>query len=209
VHHFEISGQYSRRFRLQFGQLFERTLGLIGIGDIGTRVARMCTNGFKMTVLACDPALSAAEIAERGAQKVDRLQDLLGASDVVSLHLPMAPANHHLIGAAELAVMKSTAILINAARGPLVDEIALAQALSAGQIAGAGLDVFEVEPPAPDNPLLRAPHIVLSPHTAGSTVETSRNLAISSAEIVRSVMAGRKPAGLLNEEVWEKRRPLS
>jgi D-3-phosphoglycerate dehydrogenase / 2-oxoglutarate reductase len=209
VHHYVISGQYSLRYQLQFGQLFERTLGLVGIGNIGRRVARICAEGFKMRVLAYDPGLSASEINARAAQKVDDLYDLLSACDVVSLHLPMAAANRHLIGSTELAAMKSTAILINAARGPLIDEAALAQALTAGRIAGAGLDVFEIEPPAPDNPLLRAPNIVLSPHTAGSTVETSRNLAIASAEIILSVFAGRRPAGFLNPEVWNKRRPLT
>jgi D-3-phosphoglycerate dehydrogenase / 2-oxoglutarate reductase len=209
VHRYVISGQYSLRYQLQFEQLFERTLGLVGLGNIGGRVARICAAGFRMRVLAYDPGLSVSEIRARGAEKVDDLHDLLSACDVVSLHLPMAAGNRHLMAAAEFAAMKPTAILINAARGPLVDEAALAQALTDGRIAGAGLDVFEIEPPTPDNPLLGAPNVVLSPHTAGSTVETARNLAISSAEIVLSVLAGRKPGGFVNPEVWDKRRPLT
>ncbi len=206
VHALVISGQYSARWRLQYEQLWERTLGLVGIGAIGARVAKICAQGFRMRVLAYDPGLSESEITERGAQKVEDLKTLLGESDVVSLHTPMTAASFHLIGAAELRAMKQTAILVNAARGPLVDESALAEALNAGRIGGAGLDVFEVEPPSPDSPILRAPNAVLSPHTMGNTVEAARNLAISSAEIVLAVMAGHPPVGLLNPKVWEKRR---
>lgn len=208
VHGLVIAGQYSARWRLQYGQLWERTLGLVGIGNIGARVAKICAQGFRMRVLAYDPGLSESDIKERGAQKVGNLKTLLTAADVVSLHVPMTAASFHLIGAAELRAMKPTAILVNAARGPLVDERALAEALNAGRIGGAGLDVFEVEPPSPDNPILSAPNIVLSPHTAGSTVEAARHLAVSSAEIVLAVMAGHPPFGFLNPEVWERRRSL-
>jgi D-3-phosphoglycerate dehydrogenase len=206
VHALVVSGQYSARWRLQYEQLWERTLGLVGIGNIGARVAKICAQGFRMRVLAYDPGLSESDIRERGAQKVGDMETLLGASDVVSLHTPMTSASFHLIGAAELRAMKPTAILVNAARGPLVDENALAEALNAGWIGGAGLDVFEVEPPPLDSPILRAPNVVLSPHTTGNTVEAARNLAVSSAEIVLAVMAGHPPVGLLNPEVWEKRR---
>jgi D-3-phosphoglycerate dehydrogenase len=206
VHGLVISGQHSARWRLQFGQLSERMLGLVGIGNIGARVARICAQGFRMRVLAFDPGLSESEIEARGAQKVGDLRALLEAADVVSLHTPMTAASFHLIGAAELQAMKPTAILINAARGALVDERALAEALHAGRIGGAGLDVFEAEPPSPDNPILRAPNVVLSPHTAGNTIEAARNLAVASAEIVMAVMAGHPPAGFLNPEVWGNRR---
>lgn len=209
VHGLVIAGQYSARWRLQYGQLWERTLGLVGIGNIGARVAKICAHGFRMRVLAYDPGLSASDIKERGAQKVGDLKTLLAASDVVSLHVPMTAASFHLIGAAELRAMKPTAILVNAARGPLVDETALAEALQTGRIGGAGLDVFEVEPPSPDNPILNAPNTVLSPHTTGSTVEAARHLAVSSAEIVVAVMAGHPPSGFLNPEVWERRRSLA
>lgn len=206
VHALVVSGQYSARWRLQYEQLWERTLGLVGIGNIGARVAKICAQGFRMRVLAYDPGLSESDIRERGAQKIEDLETLLGASDVVSLHTPMTAASFHLIGATELRAMKPTAILVNAARGPLVDESALAEALNAGWIGGAGLDVFEVEPPSSDSPILRARNVVLSPHTTGNTVEAARNLAVSSAEIVLAVMAGQPPVGLLNPEVWEKRR---
>jgi D-3-phosphoglycerate dehydrogenase len=206
AHRLVISGVYSARWRLQYGQLGGRTLGLVGIGNIGARVAKICAQGFGMRVLAYDPGLSEADIQARGAQKIEDLKSLLGASDVVSLHMPMSAASFHLIGAAELRAMRATAILVNTARGPLVDEGALAEALNARRIGGAGLDVFEVEPPSPDNPLLRAPNVVLSPHTAGNTVEAARNLALASAEIVLAVIDGNPPAGFLNPEVWRTRR---
>jgi D-3-phosphoglycerate dehydrogenase len=200
------NGQYSARFKLQFEQLSGRTLGLVGLGNIGSRVARICSAGFGMSVLAFDPALPADQFADRRAEKVESLAALLAAADVVSLHLPLTRETFHLIGAAELRAMKSTAILVNAARGPLIDEAALADALAQGVIAGAGLDVLETEPPAEDSPILKAPNVVLSPHTAGNTVEASRRLAVSAAEIVIAALSGRRPDNLLNPQAWENRR---
>ncbi len=206
IHALVKAGRHSERFELQFEQLSERTLGLVGIGNIGARVARICARGFDMKVLAFDPVLSAQEVGKRGATKVDTLQSLLADADVVSLHLPLTADTFHLIGRDELRAMKATAVLVNAARGPLVDEIALAEALRDGVIAGAGLDVLETEPPELDNPILSAPNVVLSPHTAGNTVETSRRLAVSSAEIVIAVLSGEKPDNLLNPSAWDRRR---
>jgi D-3-phosphoglycerate dehydrogenase len=206
VHNLVASGNYAARWQLQYEQLLGRTLGLLGIGSIGARVARICAAGFRMKVLAYDPGLSAEAVRERGGEKVDGLHDLLAQSDVVSLHLPYIRTTHHVIGAAELAAMKPTAVLVNAARGPLVDEAALVAALNEGRIAGAALDVFEVEPPPPDAPILTAKNIVLSPHTAGNTVDAARLLATASADIALAVFAGEKPAGFLNPEVWDKRR---
>lgn len=206
VHGFVRDGRYARRFELQFEQLLDRTLGLVGIGNIGERVARICSAGFRMRVIAYDPGLSESEIKSRGAEKAADLATLLAASDVISLHLPLTTTTRHIIGDEELRAMKPTAILVNAARGPLVDERALAAALHAGRIAGAALDVLEVEPPSPDNPILTAPNVVLSPHTAGNTAEAARYLALASAEIVSAVFSDRRPDNLLNPDVWEKRR---
>jgi D-3-phosphoglycerate dehydrogenase / 2-oxoglutarate reductase len=206
VHAAVVEGRYSARWELQYNQLLHRTLGLVGIGNIGTRVAGICASGFRMRVLAYDPALSAAAVRERGAEKVERLESLLAASDVVSLHLPLDAETRHIISRAELRAMKPNAVLINAARGPLVDERALAEALREGRIAGAALDVYEIEPPAPDNPILAAPNVVFSPHTAGNTFEAARNLAIASADIAIAVFCGRRPENVLNPEVWERRR---
>ena len=206
VHRLVTEGGYAARFQLQFGQLSGRTLGLVGIGNIGARVARICAGGFRMRILAYDPALSAEAVAERGAEKVDALAALLAVADVVSLHVPLTETTRHLVGRAELALMKPAAILVNAARGGIVDEPALAGALREGRLAGAGLDVLEVEPPLPDNPLLTAPNVVLSPHTAGNTVDAARHLALASADIVIAVLSDRRPEALLNPAVWDRRR---
>lgn len=206
IHELVKDGRYGARFELQFEQLSGRTLGLVGIGNIGARVARMCGRGFDMRVLAYDPGLSAAEVAERGASKVDDLDRLLAEADVVSLHLPLTADTFHILDRKRLEQMKPTAIVVNAARGALIDEPALAEALHAGVIAGAGLDVLETEPPLLDGPILSAPNVVLSPHTAGNSVEAARRLAVSSAEIVIAALTGQKPPGLLNPEVWEARR---
>jgi len=206
VHDLVAHGRYEVRWKLQYGQLTGKTLGLVGIGNVGARVAAICANGFKMRVVAYDPQLTAAAVATRDAEKIDDLRSLLGVADVISLHLPLTDESFHMIDRDALRAMKRTAILVNAARGLLVDESALTEALHEGWIAGAGLDVFESEPPGPDAPILRAPNVVLSPHTAGSTDEASRHLAIASAEIALDVIAGRQPSGLLNPEVWERRR---
>jgi D-3-phosphoglycerate dehydrogenase len=206
VHGLVASGRYAARWNLQFGQLLDGTLGLLGIGNIGARVARICSAGFRMRVLAYDPGLSAADVEARGGKKVDDLNALLAAADVVSLHLPLTKETRHVIGAAQLRAMKRTAVLVNAARGPLIDEAALVDALATGEIAGAALDVFEVEPPSPNAAILSAPNVVLSPHTSGNTVQAARALALASADIVLAVAAGEKPQNLLNPEVWTKRR---
>lgn len=206
VHTMVTGGRYSARWELQYDQLLDRTLGLIGIGNIGARVAKICSAGFRMRVLAYDPAVPEALVGERGAEKVEDLNALLSVADAVSLHLPLTQETRHVIGRQQLRAMKPTAILVNAARGPLIDERALAEALAAGWIAGAALDVFEVEPPADDNPILSAPNIVLSPHTAGNTVEAARYLALASAEIAIAVFENRRPDGFLNPEVWDSRR---
>lgn len=206
VHDFVARGDYAMRWKLHYGQLWERTLGLVGIGNVGARVARICAEGFKMRVVAYDPFLAADAIAARGAEKADDLQSLLKLADVVSLHIPLTDGTFHMISREQLRLMKPAAILVNTARGPLIDENALVEALTQGWISGAGLDVYEVEPPPPDAPILRAPNVVLSPHTAGSTDEAYRSLAVASAEIALDVIAGQRPSGLLNPEVWDRRR---
>ena len=152
-----------------------KTAGLVGLGNIGRRVADLL-RAFGAQVIYADayPAPPAIE-AELGARRVE-LDELLAQADIVSLHVPLNDATRHLIGPAELARMKPTAILINTCRGPVVDEaalaVALADALRDSHIAGAGLDVLEQEPPDPANPLLGLPNVVLTPHTAGVTYDT-------------------------------------
>lgn len=173
------------------GELGGRTLGLVGIGQIGARVARIA-RAFGMKVLAYDPAVAAAAIRARGARPA-RLDRLLAEADIVSLHAPALPATHHLIDAEALGRMKPGAYLVNAARGPLVDEAALARALASGRLAGAALDVLEGEPPDPESPIFRAPNLILTPHMAGSTRECLATIAAVAARDIAAVLQGKRP----------------
>ena len=169
-------------------------LGIVGMGRIGGAVARRA-RGFGMSVVYHNRSAAPELEAETGARRSE-LGALLSDSDFVSLHCPLTPATHHLIDRRALALMKPTAVLINSARGPLVDERALAEALAAGQIWGAGLDVFEREPEV-ERRLLALENVVLAPHI-GSATETARTaMARLCAEAVVAVLAGVEPANLV------------
>jgi glyoxylate reductase len=165
------------------------TLGLVGYGRIGRAVARRAA-GFDMTVLHHTREPTGV------AGWMERLDDLLGVSDVVSLHVPLTAGTRHLIGARELALMKPTAVLVNTARGPVVDEAALAEALERGQVFAAGLDVYEREPEVHPR-LLAAPRTVLLPHIGSATVATRTRMAWLAADGVRAVLAGERPDNLV------------
>jgi glyoxylate reductase len=167
-----------------------RTLGVVGLGRIGRALARRAA-GFGMDVVYAQPRPGADAAGRHLA-----LAELLAVADVVSLHCPLTPATRGLIGAAELARMKPTAILINTARGPIVDEDALAAALVAGRLGGAGLDVYAREPGVPDT-LRAAPRCVLLPHIGSATHETRARMATLCAQAVRAVLAGERPANLV------------
>lgn len=173
------------------GELKGRTLGLVGFGQIGRRVATIA-NAFGMQVIASDPALK-PEVIEAGRAHSVSLDTLLAESDIVSLHAPAIPATHHMIDAAAIAKMKRGAMLVNCARGSLVDETALAAALGAGQLGGAALDVLEGEPPDPVSPIYDAPNIVLTPHMAGSTTECLETIARTAGEDIARVLRGEAP----------------
>lgn len=170
------------------------TLGLVGMGRIGAAVARRA-RGFGMRVLYHNRRRDAS--AEEALGAVYRpLEDLLRESDAVSLHVPLTPATRHLIGARELALMKPTAVLVNTARGPVVDEAALAAALRAGRPFAAGLDVYEREP-AVEADLLTLPNVVLAPHLGSATTRARTDMALLCARAVVDVLAGRTPANLV------------
>ncbi len=173
-----------------------RTLGLVGFGRIAQLLARK-VSGFDMTVLAHDPLVDAQTFAEHGARAVD-LEELLAQSDVVSLHCPLTPQTHHLIDERALRRMKPTAVLINTARGPVVDERALIRALAEGRIMGAGLDVFEQEPLDPASPLLRLDNVVVTPHIAGYSSEYLESSWRLSVDTVLALAAGRRPRSCVN-----------
>ena len=177
-----------------------KVLGLVGIGHIGTRVAALA-RAFGMTVLATDPFLTEEEIARRGAAAVS-LDELLARSDIVSLHCPRDKDTLKLIDARALARMKRGALFITTARGGIHDEAALFEALQSGHIGGAGLDVWDQEPPPLDHPLLKLDNVVATYHTAGVSHEGRRNVAAIAAEQIAGMLKGGRPPRLINPEVW-------
>jgi len=163
-------------------ELCQKTLGIVGLGYIGKKVAKRAT-GFEMRPISYDPLVGAEEMARFCVEKVDSLEDLLRMADFITLHVPLIDATHHLIGREQFGLMKETAILINTSRGPVVDRKALLTALKEGEIAGAGLDVFEVEPPE-DEEFLALENIVVSPHIGAATHEALKKMTIQAAEII-------------------------
>ena len=181
--------------------LMGRVVGIIGFGHVGSRVAELCRGLFRMRVLACDPFLSADEVAARGGEKVE-LDALLAQAHYVSVNCPLTPQTRRMIGAREFALMQPGTIFINTARGFIHHEGALADALGSGHLAGAGLDVWDKEPPPPDHPLLTFDNVLASPHTGGVTVESRDNIARIAAEQMLEILDGHRPPRLLNPEVW-------
>ncbi len=182
--------------RAAFGAGFElhgKTLGLIGLGDIGARVARRAL-ACGMRVVAHDPLITPHHFAaaELGVTLAP-LDDLLGESDFISLHVPLLPTTRHLINAERLARMKPTAVLINTSRGGIVDEAALIEALRAGRLGGAALDVRALEPPEQPDPLAQFENVLLTPHIAGLTAESQARVCQAVAEDVLRVLRGEKP----------------
>ena len=205
-----------RRMRREIGYAREdvmgheirgKTLGLVGIGHIGRRVAALA-RAFGMEVIATDPFLSPEEIARRGAKAVS-FDELLAQSDFVSLHCPRDASTLKMMNADTFARMRKGAIFITTARGGIHDEAALVQALRSGHLAGAGLDVWDQEPPPLDHPLLAMDNVFATFHVAGVTHEGRRNVATIGAEQIVGLLSGERPPRLINPEVWpefEKRR---
>ncbi len=179
-----------------------KALGIVGFGRIGQAVARRA-QGFRMRILYHDPrSIDAGTERELNAESVD-LQRLLSEADFVCLHVSLSAETRHLISKAELALMKPTACLINAARGPVVDEKALVEALRTGRIAGAGLDVYENEPDLTAG-LVELENVVLLPHVGSATLETRTRMAATAAENLRTGLEGRMPPNLVNPEALSR-----
>jgi D-3-phosphoglycerate dehydrogenase len=191
--------------QLQGTELRGRILGVVGFGRIGRRMAEICGQGLQMRVITFDPYINQALAATTGVEIVDKLETLLDRADVVSLHSALTPETWHLIGQPELQRMKLTAFLINVSRGPVVDEIALIDALEAGQLAGAAMDVFDPEPPSPDNPLFRLPNVVATPHIASFTDLGRQAMSQGAVEQTLQVLGGNRPPFLVNPEAWPGR----
>jgi D-3-phosphoglycerate dehydrogenase len=178
-----------------------RTIGIVGIGNVGRRIAELCKGLLGMKVLAYDPYLSASEIAARGGEKVE-LDHLLRRSDYVSINCPLTKESRGMIGAREFSLMPPHAYFITTARGFIHDEAALLDALRDKRIAGAGLDVWSREPPPPEHPLLQFDNVLASPHTAGVTREARENMGRIAAEQMLGALDGRRPPRLINPEAW-------
>jgi len=184
--------------------VYGKTLGIIGLGRIGQAVARRA-RGFSMKALYTDARRAPARLERELGVRYVPMASLLRQADIVTVHAPLMPETHHLINASVLRRMKRTAILVNAARGPIVDEKALAAALRSGQIAAAGLDVHEKEPSVhPD--LLELENVVLLPHLGSATLETRTAMGLLAAKNCLAALAGKRPPCLVNPEVWRSRR---
>lgn len=178
-------------------------LGLVGLGRIGGHVAKV-TTAMGMRVAAYDPFMNTERAAQLGVTPIASLEELLGMSDIVSLHLPLMPETRHIMNAERFAQMKAGAIFINVSRGGHVDESALISALDKGHLFGAGLDVTDPEPPLLDNPLLYRENVVLTPHIASGTHAGRRRIFVDAMNQVLQVLNGEQPPSLLNPEVWSK-----
>lgn len=200
AHHSMRAGTWDRD-PLVGAELEGKALGIVGLGEIGRRVARM-GQGFGMHVLAADPHIATSPLA--GVTLVP-LPRLCQEADVLSLHMRLDASTHGIIDAAALAAMKPTAILVNTARGELIDEPALIAALAARRIAGAALDTFADEPLAASSPLRAMPNVILSPHVAGQTREALAKVAVAAADAILDELAGRRPPHIYNPQAYTRR----
>ena len=187
------SGEVVQRSNFLGFEMWQKTVGVVGMGNIGPRVARKWHGAFDARLLAYDPYAPSGAWADIPHERVGSLDELLPRVDLLTLHLPLTPETRHLVGRRELALMKPTAVLVNPSRGGIVDEAALYDALTSGGIFGAGLDVFESEPPTIANPLIGLPTLVATPHAAGGTYETQERSSLATAQQLLDVLAGKEP----------------
>ena len=174
---------------------WEKTVGVVGMGNIGTLIARKYHGAFNAKILAYDPYVPASRWSDLPHERVASLEAMLPRVDVLTMHVPLNEETWHMVGVAELALMKPTAIVLNVARGGIVDEAALCAALKAGKLFGAGLDVWEeVEPPPASHPLLSLPNVIATPHAAGGTRETQEKSSLLVGQQMWHVLNGGEPA---------------
>lgn len=204
LHNLLKQGQWRRDLQPPVAPLYGQTIGLIGFGHIGREVARRAL-AMDMQVLAYDPVVEAERAAEAGAELV-QLDELLRSSDYVSLHAPSNPATRQILNERTISLMKPSAWVFNTARGDLIDEPALYRALESGRIAGAGLDVFAVEPTPPDNPIFQLDNVIVTPHAAGFSDEAVRTGQRLGAEEMARILSGTFPLNICNPEVRGRTR---
>jgi len=196
-------GRFGPRSGVLIGvEVTGKTLGLVGLGRIGRRVAQICRRGFDMQVLAYDPFVTPEQAAELGVTPAS-LDEVLQRADFVSLHAPVTPDTYRLINRERIALMKQGAFLLNLARGPLVDAEALLEAVDSGKLAGAGVDVFDPEPPELDSRLRNHPLIVATPHSATLTVEGRVRIEELAVARVLVFFGGERPPDIVNSDVWD------
>jgi D-3-phosphoglycerate dehydrogenase len=203
------SGNFHIRDRVMGQELEGKALGVVGFGRIGRRLAEICRDGLHMPVYAFDPYVDPDDVAEWGATYVADLVEMASLVDVMSIHSPSTAEKRQLVSREVIQALKPGAMLINASRGAVVDEAALIEALQSGHLGGAGLDVYDPEPPAPDNPLFQMDQVALTPHLASFTDEGRRRMGLMAVEELLRVLRGEKPLNLANPEVWERRRAIS
>jgi len=178
-----------------------KCIGIIGLGNVGRRVAELCGGLLRMEAIAYDPYVDDGEMRRRGARKVD-LDELLRSADFVSINCPLTEETRGMIGARQYALMKPDAYFITTARGLIHDEAALEAALRNKKIAGAGLDVWSKEPPAAAHPLLKFDNVIVTAHTAGVTREARANMGLIAAEQMLDALDGKPVARIVNPQVW-------
>ncbi len=188
----------------EFVELEGKTLGIVGLGDVGRETARKAIAAFGMRVLAYDPYVSEARMREAHVVRCDTLDALLEAADVVSVHAELNDETRGMIGEPQLRRMQGHALLVNTARGRIVQQAALVRALRERWIAGAALDVYEDEPAGAGNPLYELDNIVLTPHVAGLSIEAVEGMSRSSARQIVQALTGTRPAHLVNPEAWAR-----
>ena len=195
-------GRFAPRAVPMGRELMGKTLGLMGFGRIGQRVAHICQRGFGMRVVAHDPIATAESVAATGLEvELASMAEVLAQADFLSLHAPSIPSTRHMLNRNTIAQMKDGAFLFNLARGPLVDGDALLEALDSGKLAGAGIDVFDPEPPPADSRLRNHPQLVATPHSATTTVEARARIEAMAVEEILRFFAGQEPHNPLNPEV--------
>ena len=194
-----------KQYNLTGIDLEGKSLGIIGTGRIGSTVGRKCIAAFDMKVKGYDPYVSSEVMRTFGAEKVERLEDMLPKIDFLTVHCPLTQETKGMVGKKELARMKKGAYVVNTARGGIVNEKALLEALNSGHIAGAALDAWEVEPPDPEDPLLNHPNVIGTPHYGGTTEESLYRVGIAAVEEVIRVLRGEPPKYPVNPEVLKKK----
>jgi len=197
------AGNFHVRDHVVGTELKNKKVGVVGFGNIGRRFADMCRNALQMDIYAYDPFIDTVKITDWGAAAEVSVVEMASKVDFLSLHIPSTKESHHLVNAAVLEALGPDGFLINCARGPVVDEVALIEALQAEKIAGAALDVYDPEPPQADNPLFALDNVVLTPHLASFTDDGRRRMGLMAAEGVLSVLNGKKPLYLANPEVYK------